>query len=121
MLKHPDDPRREPARKRAERKWGNHDVEKRFKEEIKKPEVPPDQETELAIADSINNKKPDRRGSITRAQTKFAKDIRMMMEGHSKRNLILYTLSIRARRYRLLKEKVRRLEQRQQLRDSWGS
>jgi hypothetical protein len=113
MLKHPDDPRREPARKRAERKWRNHDVEKRFKEEIKKPEAPPAQETELAIADSINNKKPDRRSSISRAQTKFAKDIRMMMEGHAAKNLALYALSIRAQRYRLLKEKLRRLEARQ--------
>jgi hypothetical protein len=30
-------PPREPARRKAERRWRNHDVEKRFKEEKAKP------------------------------------------------------------------------------------
>jgi hypothetical protein len=98
----------EPARKKAERRWRNFDVEKRFKEEAKKP-APKEPKT-LGIAEAISRGKPDGRGSVIRAQTKFAKEIREMMEGHSKRNLILYAISIRARRKRLLLEKLRRLE-----------
>ena len=65
----------EPARRRAERKWRNHDVEKRFKEETKKVELQLDSENELAIAETIDNGKPDRRGSLIRTQTKFAKEL----------------------------------------------
>jgi hypothetical protein len=119
MPKDFEDAPKEPARKKAERRWCNHDVEKRFKEEISKPALK--EPKEIEIAETISREKPDGRGSVIRAQTKFAKYIREMMEGHAKRNEILYAISIRAQRYRLLKEKLRRLEARQALRDSWGS
>jgi hypothetical protein len=120
MLKDVDDKPVEPARKKAERRWGNYDLEKRFKEEKAKPPPAPEKPNEPEIAEVIRRAKPDGRGSVIRAQTKFGKDIRAMMEGHAKRNEILYAVSIRAQRYRLLKEKLRRLEARQKLRDSWG-
>jgi len=65
---------------------------------------------EIEPADIIENERPDGRHSVTRHQTKFAKDIRAILVEHTKRNLILYKLSIRAQQYRLLKEKLRRLE-----------
>ena len=111
MLKDIDDKPIEPARRKAERKWGNHDVEKRLKEEKAKPV--PKESIAPEIAETISRSKPDRRGSVIRAQTKFAKEIRAMMEGHSKRNLILNAISIRAQRKRLLLEKLRRLELRE--------
>ena len=111
MLKDVDDKPKVPARDRASRRWRNYDVEKRFKEEAKKPT--PKESKELEIAETIGNEKPDRRGSVIRAQTKFAKDIKEMMGGHSKRNLIHYAISIRAQRKRLLMEKLRRLELRE--------
>jgi hypothetical protein len=113
MLKGVDDRPVEPARKKAERKWRNHDVEKRLKEERTKPKPVPKEPGAPEIAEIIESEKPDRRGSVIRAQTKFAKDIRAMMEGHSKRNLILHAISIRAQRKRLLLEKLRRLELRE--------
>jgi hypothetical protein len=122
MPKDFEDTSKESAKERATRRWRNHDVEKRFKEEKAKPPLAPSpMANELEIAETISREKPDGRGSVLRAQTKFAKDIRAMLEGHAKHNFILYQLSIRAQRYRLLKEKLRRLEARQQLRDSWGS
>jgi hypothetical protein len=121
MLKDVDDKPREPARRKAERRWRNHDVEKRLKEERARPQPVSKEPSTPEIAEVISRERPDGRGSVVRAQTKFAKDIRAMMEGHSKRNFVLYQLSIRAQRYRLLKEKLRRLEARQMLRDSWGS
>jgi hypothetical protein len=121
MLKDFEETPKVSAKERATRRWRNHDVEKRFKEEKAKPPPAPEKPNEPEIADVISRKKPDGRGSVIRAQTKFAKYLREMMEGHSKRNEILYALSIRAQRYRLLKEKLRRLEARQRLRDSWGS
>jgi hypothetical protein len=113
MLKHLDDSRKEPAKKRAERKWRNHDVEKRFKEEKKKVLAAPKEPKELEPADVIEGKK-DGRGSLVRAQTKFAKDIRAMLEGHTNRNRVLYVLSLEAKRKRLLAEKLRRLQLAQQ-------
>jgi hypothetical protein len=113
MLKDFEDRPPEPARKKAERRWRNHDVEKRFKEEKAKPKTTRREPKDLEIGETISNKKPDGRGSLIRARTKFAKDIRMMMEGHAKRNLALYVISIRAQRNRLLREKLRRLEARE--------
>ena len=99
MLKDVDDKPVEPARKKAERRWGNYDVEKRFKEEIAKPPDPNPVAKELEIAEVISREKPDGRGSVVRAQTKFAKYIRDMLDDHKlendRRNQIIYALSIR--------------------------
>jgi hypothetical protein len=106
---------KEPARAKAQRRWRNHDVEKRFKEEQSKaaPEKPKD----LEIAEVISREKPDGRGSVIRAETKFAKYIRELLKGHTKHNQerikLMYSLSIRAQRKRLLLEKLRRLELRE--------
>jgi hypothetical protein len=123
MLKQPDDPRKEPARRRAERRWRNYDVEKRFKEE--KAKSSPDSDPgarDIEIGDTTSRAKPDGRGFVLRAQTKFAKYIKELLDDHKHRteqkNLIMYALSIRAQRMRLLKEKLRRLEARQAQRES---
>jgi len=113
-----DDKPVEPARRKAERRWPNYDVERRFKEEKAKPSADSDLEPkELEIAEVISREKPDGRGSVVRAQTKFAKHIGEMLDDHKheneRRNQIIYALSIRAQRYRLLKEKLRRLELRE--------
>jgi hypothetical protein len=82
-------------------------VEKRLKEERAKPT--PKEPKELEVGDVISREKPDRRGSVIRSQTQFAKFIREMLDDHKqkneRKNLIIYALSIRAQRYRLLKEK----------------
>jgi hypothetical protein len=123
MVKDFEDTPRLSAKERATRRWRNHDVEKRFKEEKAKPLPTPEKPIEPEIAGVISRDKPDGRGSVIRAQTKFAKYIRDMLDDHKheteRRNQIIYGLSIRARRCRLLKEKLRRLEARQKLRDSW--
>lgn len=62
-----------------------------------------------AIAFVIENDKVVA-GNVVRAQTKFGKEIREMLEGHTRRNLFLYKLSLRAQIYRLKQEKLRRLE-----------
>jgi hypothetical protein len=114
MLKHPDDPRKEPARNLAERKWRNYATEKAFKAAQKEAADKLAKEPkELRPADVIEGKR-DKRGSLVRAQTKFAKDIRAMMEGHAHRNTVLYVLSLEAKRKRLLTEKLRRLRAAQQ-------
>jgi hypothetical protein len=111
MPKDFEDTPKESAKERATRRWRNHQVEKSFKEGRAKPPLSASPVAkELEIAETITNKKPDGRGSGIRAQTKFAKYLRELMERHSKRNELLYALSIRAQRYRLLKEKLRRLE-----------
>jgi hypothetical protein len=118
MPKDFEDTPREPARRKAERRWRNYDVEKRFKEEKVKP--PPDSDPvakTLEIAEVISREKPDGRGSVIRAETKFAKYIRGLLEGHTKHNQerikFMYAVSIRAQRKRLLFEKLRRLELRE--------
>jgi hypothetical protein len=121
MLKDVDDKPVEPARNKAERRWRNHDVEKRLKEERAKPQPVSKEPSAPEIAEVISRDKPDGRRSVIRAQTKFAKDIRAMMEGHSKRNELIYKVALHRQLYRLKREKLRRLEARQQLRDSWGS
>jgi hypothetical protein len=110
MIKETDSPRKEPARKRAERRWRNHDVEKRFKEEIKKEQAKPKEPRLIEPADLLEGEQ-DRRGSLVRAQTKFAKDLRAMMEGNAKRNTLYYLITLESKRKRLLAEKLRRLKE----------
>jgi hypothetical protein len=117
MLKDVDDKPKEPARRKAERRWRNYDVEKKFKEEKAKPPPEPSPVAkEPEIADTILNEAL-KKGTITRAQTKFAKYLRELLDNHKhrteQRNLIMYALSIRAQRKRLLLEKLRRLELRE--------
>ena len=71
MLKD-DLPPKEPAREKATRKWRNHDVEKRFKEE--KAKAVPIAPKELEVGDVIENKQR-LAGSVIRAQTKFAEQL----------------------------------------------
>jgi|ERR1700733_737189 len=108
MLKD-DLPPREPARHKAERKWRNHDLEKRFKEEKAKPVPVPVAAKGPEIGDVIENN-GRLSGSVMKAQTRFAKELRQMLEGHTHRNLLEYKLALRARIRRLKLEKLKRLE-----------
>jgi len=116
MLKDAGNPFREPARRRAERMWRNYDVEKRFKQAKAKPSTDSDPGAKgVEIVETIKNEEL-KKGTITRAQTKFARYIKKLLDGHKKRNeqrnLIVCAISIRAQRKRLLLEKLRRLEAR---------
>ena len=111
MPKDFEDSLKEPAKDRATRRWRNYAIEKSIKAELAKPA--PIAPKEIEPADVIENERPDGRYSVTKHQTKFAKDIRAMLDEHTRRNLILYKLSIRAQRKRLLMEKLRRLEARE--------
>jgi hypothetical protein len=113
MPKNFEDPPKEPARKRAERKWSNNDVRTRFKEAKAQPASK--EPKDLGIADVIKNEELEK-GTITKAQTKFARYIKSLLDDHkqrnAQRNMIYYAISIRAQRKRLLTEKLRRLEAR---------
>jgi hypothetical protein len=110
MLKHLDDVGKS-ARERARRRWQNYATEKAFKAAqqeaadgaAKEPKEPP------SPADVLEQEKLIKEAT-TKFESKFLKDIRAMMEGHSAKVLALYLLSLRAQRKRLLQEKLRRLE-----------
>jgi hypothetical protein len=108
VLKHIDDIRKS-ARERAQRRWKNYQVERNFKAAQKEATGAQQQVKPVEPSDIIEGQQ-DRRGIVTRAQTKFAKDIRLMMEGHARRTLSLYLISLEAKRRRLLTEKLRRLK-----------
>jgi hypothetical protein len=113
MLKHPDDPRKEPAKSRAQRRWKNHAVEKAFKAAKQEADgEPPDFRADLSPADVIEQEKLIKE-STTKFESKFIKEIRSLFDEHKRRNLVLYALSIKAQRKRLLMEKLRRLEARE--------
>jgi hypothetical protein len=54
----------------------------------------PKEHKELEVGDVISRPKPDRRGSVIRSQTMFAKYIREMLDDHKHKNeqkrLIMY-------------------------------
>jgi hypothetical protein len=115
MLKDIDDKPIEPARRKAERRWRNYHVEKQFKENQKaEAQLKQVDDTSIAIAETISNEKPDHRRSAIKLQTKFAHDIREMMEGHAKRNLYYHLIALKARKEneykRYLMMKLRLLE-----------
>jgi hypothetical protein len=110
MLKDIDDKPKETAKAKAERMWRNHNIEMRLKEEIKTAKAEPKKPKELQISQTITNKKPDRRYRTTRAQTKFAKYIREMMNEQSERNLTNYKVALRVHKIKLLKAKAKLLK-----------
>jgi hypothetical protein len=118
MPKDFEDLPKEPARNKATRKWRNHDLEKRIKEEKAKP-TPPEPK-ELEVGDVIQNDKIIQ-GRVVRAQTRFAKDLMAMLETHTLRNSLLYEVSRRHLRKRLLFEKLKRLQARQAQQNQGGS
>jgi hypothetical protein len=104
-----DGPPKELARDKATRKWRNRDIEKRLKEQRAKTEAPLPKPKELEVGDVIENDRVVAE-AVTQFQTKFANEIRSMLEGHTKRNILLYKLSLRYRIKRLKYEKLKRLE-----------
>jgi len=96
----------ESPEQRAKRKWSNHDLAKRVLEERRAAATQPIK-IEPEIGDVIENE-GRRDGSVVRAQTKFLKDLREMLNGHTKRNLLLYKLSLKAKKHKLLSELYKR-------------
>jgi hypothetical protein len=112
MLKEHDPPK-EPLRVKAERRWKNNELIRHLTEEKQKPKlVDPNKEPEIAET-IINEGRVD--GPVKRFETQFLKDIKAMLEGHTKRNLQLYAEMIERRRYLLLKEKLKRLKAAEQM------
>jgi hypothetical protein len=108
MLK--DHETKEPARKVAERKWHNHDLEKRFKEKIneaKQSAAPIKTEPDIAEVVTTERRRAD---VVTKFQNKFVKDFKTMVAEHKRRTVLLYRLSLRSQIHRLKLEKLRRLE-----------
>jgi hypothetical protein len=100
---------REAARIRAERRWNNHAVEKAFRATQKEKLGAPKEPEDPKIGEMIKNEEL-RKGAIYRAQTKFAKEIRTMLENHTQRNLEQYRRTLLAKIYRLKREKLRHLQ-----------
>ena len=109
MPKDFEDHPREQARDKAARKWRNHEIERKVK--AQRTNVVPTEPKELEVGDVIEND-GSIRGEIIRTQTKFAKDLMQMLEGHTRRNTLLYKLSIRNQIRRLKFAKLKRLEER---------
>jgi hypothetical protein len=109
MIKNIDKPK-ESATRRAERKWKNHDVATRFKAEKTALKAAPAVTKKPLIIES-EKPKPSR---LTRFESKFKKEIQVMFDERKSSNLELYAISIKARKRRLLLEKLRRLEAAQQ-------
>jgi hypothetical protein len=107
MLKEHEPPK-ERARYRAERKWKNAEAIKRIKEARQKPKLV-DPNAKPEIAETITNEgRVD--GPVKRFESKLKRDIRTMMEGYSRNNLEQHAAFLEGRRYKLLKEKLRRLK-----------
>ncbi len=107
MLK---DKPKEPAAKRAERRWKNHDVSTRFKAEKAATEAAPPKPRKPLLIET-ERRKPD---AVTRFENRFKKEIRAMLDGYKQRNAALYLaglqVSLRHQKRVLLLEKLRRLE-----------
>ena len=102
-----DKPKETPSQ-RAERKWKNHDLTKRFLEE-RKAKLSAPTPKEIEPADVIETERP-KADTTTKFERQFIKDLRAMLEGHTRRNLLLYKLSLRIRIDRLKRERARRLQ-----------
>ena len=104
----------ETPSQRASRKWSNNfkqmQWKKAQKEEAERAAKEADEQPP-SFGEVLKNDKIIK-GSVLRAQTKFAKDIREMLEGHTHRNLVEYKRALQARIHRLKLEKYKRLKAR---------
>ena len=106
MLKEHEPPK-EKASERAARRWKNAELRKRVKQTQQRPQlVDPDREPE--IAEVLTTERP--KGSIKSFESRFAKEIRAMMEGHVNKNIAIQIAFLEYRKRKLLKEKLRRLK-----------
>ena len=105
MLKHIDDIRKS-AKERAQRRWQNYATEKAFKAARQEAANAPKEPKPIEPADVLEQERVIKEGT-TKFESKFLKEIRMMLDEHKGRNLALYALSIRVRHKRLLMEKLR--------------
>lgn len=112
MLK--DHSTNEPARIKAERKWRNHEVASTWKEfQIEERErAAKEAESQPPRVASVIENDEIIKGRVVRAQTKFAQEIRAMLEEHKRRNLLMYKLSLQSRIYKLKRAKLKLLEAR---------
>jgi hypothetical protein len=99
-LDHP----RETPEQRATRMWGNNDLTRRFLEEKNKPPLTPTKK----VIEVLSTERP-KAGETTKFERKFIKDLRVMLEGHTHRNLLEYKRAIQSRIHRLKREKLKRL------------
>jgi hypothetical protein len=110
MIKESDNAKR-TARARAARRGNNLRIEREYKaskkefieQATKEPKV-------VYVADVLERDKPDKRGRVIRSQTKFAKYITEMMEGHTKRNQAKYLLLIAIKKRKLRIAKIKLLQ-----------
>jgi hypothetical protein len=105
MLKHFDGPK-EPAYKRAQRRWKNHRIATEFKAKKAEAKAAPPELKESLI---IENEKP-KNDILTKTHERFKKEIRKMLEDHKQKNIESYRAVIVRERRRLMLEKIRRLE-----------
>lgn len=108
----------ETPSQRAARRWHNHEIAsvwKEFQIEERERAAREAENQPPRVASVIENDKIIE-GRITKVQTKFAQEIRAMLEEHKRRNLLMYRLSLRMRIHRLKEEvKRRRAEQKRDL------
>jgi hypothetical protein len=110
MIKESDDVRR-TARERAKRKWNNLRIEREFKEGRKETKEKEAKEPKVTyVADVLERNRPNKRGSVLRAQSKFAKFIKEMMNDQSERNLTNYKVALRIQKIKMLKAKMKLLK-----------
>jgi hypothetical protein len=102
-----DKPKETPEQ-RARRKWGNNDIAKRFLAEKKAAkEIQLTEKKEPVIGKAIKTVRP-KAEELTKFERRFIREIREMLEGHTKRNLLKYKLSLLMRREKLIAEVKRR-------------
>ena len=115
------EPPKEPASKKAERKWRNHALVQKYKAGKLPVLVSVDPEDIDYEGGKVHlNKSPNvasiieteklKVGNLTRFETRFKKEIRELLDGHKQQNLLLYEASLQHQRKLLLMEKLRRLE-----------
>jgi hypothetical protein len=99
----------ESSEQRAKRQWGNYDLTKRFLEDKKAyKEASAGEKSGPKIAEVIETERLVAEGTI-RFERQFVKDLREMLENHTKRNFLLYKLSLRSQIHRLKFAKYKRL------------
>jgi hypothetical protein len=106
-----EDVPREPARKKAERKWANHDLRRRYKEAKEKdaPELDTPKPVVTTVVNPYFEEQKHLHELMQKSRRAFIRQMHSLTKDHKERAKKEYLAYLYDRRRRCLAEKLRRL------------
>jgi hypothetical protein len=115
MIKETENPRKESARRRATRKWSNHDLRRRYKEakQANAEELEPPKTTVVTVVNPVYDEMKEYSELLESNRRKFVAHMKKLVAEGREQGIKKYKFSIEQQKRRLLIAKYKILMARQ--------